>query len=258
MTTVRLDLEYDGAGFHGWAAQPGRRTCEGVLREALGTLVREPYELRVAGRTDAGVHAAGQVASVRAASLPSTACLARGLNGLLPADIAVTAVREVHQDFDARADAVSRGYEYRVLTGVRSPLRRERVHVHPGRLDYGRLGAAAAAVVGRHDFTAFTPADTQHVFFDRTVLACRWESRGDELVMCIEANAFLRHMVRVLVGSMLEIGRGARDLGWLTGLLAGAPRADAGPTAPSHALTLVSVRYDDPAAAGDGAIVAPA
>lgn len=250
MTTYRLDIEYDGAGFAGWAAQPGLRTCEGVLRDALATILRAPFVLRVAGRTDAGVHASGQVASVATAAHMPAGRLRRGLNGLLPPDMAVPGVGEVHDGFDARADAVARAYEYRVLPGVRSPLRRGRVLEYPGRLDAAALAAAAGRVVGTHDFTAFTPTDTQHVFFDRTVTVCRWDERGDELVLSVEADAFLRHMVRVLVGTLLEVGRGVRSPESLDALLAGAPRTAAGPTAPAHALTLVGVRYRP---AGDAA-----
>jgi tRNA pseudouridine38-40 synthase len=127
---------------------------------------------------------------------------------------------------------------------------------HHGRLDPDRLAAAAEGVVGQHDFTAFTPTDTQHVFFHRTVTRCRWEPRGDELVLCVEADAFLRHMVRVLVGTMLMIGRGTWPPERLAELLEGAPRSAAGPTAPAHALTLVAVRYPEDGAPGPRAILA--
>lgn len=243
MTTLRLAVEYDGAGFAGWAAQPGRRTCEGVLTEALATLLRAPVRVTVAGRTDAGVHATGQVASLEVHGAPDQRRLLRGLAGLLPGDLAVRAVDAAPDGFDARRDAVARAYEYRLLTGAPSPLRRARTLHHPWPLDVAVLAAAARAVEGRHDFRAFTPRDTQHVFFHRTVTRCRWEARGDELVLTVEADAFLRHMVRILVGSMLLVGRGRRDLGWLAELLEGGERTAAGPTAPAHPLTLVGVRY---------------
>jgi len=130
-----------------------------------------------------------------------------------------------------------------VLTGPPSPLRAGRVLHHPAPLDEARLDAAAALLLGRHDFRAFTPTRTEHVFFDRTITECRWERRGDELVLAVEADAFLRHMVRVAVGTMLLVGRGAWDTTRLSALLAGAPRGAAGPTAPAHPLTLVGVRY---------------
>jgi tRNA pseudouridine38-40 synthase len=243
-TSLRLVLEYDGAGFSGWAAQPGLRTVEGVLRDALETLIGPDLELSVAGRTDAGVHATGQVVSVGSGSdLPPERIL-RGLNALLPADVSVRAAATAPPGFDARRDAVSRRYEYRVLPGPPSALRRGRVLHHPAPLDAGAMAAAAARVVGRHDFRAFTPTRTEHVFFDRTVAVCDWAARGDELVLTVEADAFLRHMVRVLAGTFLLVGRGAWPPERLDALLAGAPRGAAGPTAPAHPLTLVGVAYD--------------
>jgi tRNA pseudouridine38-40 synthase len=240
---LRLDLEYDGAGFAGWARQPGLRTVEGVLGDALATLLRHPVEVTVAGRTDAGVHATGQVASVATASDLPAGRLRRGLAGLLPPDVAARAVADASPGFDARRDAVARRYEYRVLPGPPSPLRRARVLHHPGPLDEEALAAAAALLRGRHDFRAFTPTRTEHVFFARTLARCDWEWRGDELVLTVEADAFLRHMVRVIAGTLLLVGRGAWEPGRVAALLDGAPRGAAGPTAPAHPLTLVEVRY---------------
>lgn len=244
MATVRLDLEYDGRRFAGWAAQPEQRTVEGVLRDALVRVAPPVRDLRVAGRTDAGVSASGQVVSlVLDGAAPDVDRLRAALNGTLPEDVAARAVAIAPDGFDARADARARAYEYRVLVGERSPLRRERVLWVRGRLDIDALHAAAAATAGTHEFTAFTPTNTEHVFFGRNVMRCEWQVREDELVLCIEADAFLRHMVRVLVGSMLEVGRGTWTLDRYVALLAGADRADAGPTAPAHPLTLVEVRY---------------
>lgn len=242
---IRLDLEYDGAGFSGWAHQPGLRTVEGVLRDALATLLREPVELTVAGRTDAGVHASGQVVSVPTAGDLPAARILRGLAGLLPPDVSVHRVADAPPGFDARRDARARRYEYRVLPGPPSALRRSRVLHHPAPLDADALAAAAAVLEGTHDFRAFTPTRTEHVFFDRTLHRCAWERRGDELVLVVEADAFLRHMVRVIAGTTLLVGRGAWPLARVAPLLDGAPRGAAGPTAPAHPLTLVGVRYDD-------------
>lgn len=256
MPTLRLDIEYDGGAFAGWAEQPGQRTIEGVLRDALEVVLGRRPEVRVAGRTDAGVHATGQVVSLHlpagldeprriAATDPDR--LRRSLNGLLPDDVAVRGASVAPEGFDARADATSRAYDYRVLVGPPSPLRRSRTLRHVGPpLDRAALDACATAAVGQHDFTAFTPTDTQHVFFDRTVVECAWREGGeggDELILRIEANAFLRHMVRVLVGTMLECGRGIRTVDDFTDLLDGAPRSQAGATAPAHPLTFVAVRY---------------
>jgi tRNA pseudouridine38-40 synthase len=241
---LRLDLEYDGAAFSGWAVQPGLRTVEGTLREALETLLREPVDLSVAGRTDAGVHASGQVASVATASDLTPRRVLAALAGMLPPDVSVRAVAEAPAGFDARRDARSRRYEYRVLPGPPSALRRRRVLQHPAPIDEAAMADAARRVVGTHDFRAFTPTRTEHVFFDRTVTACEWSRRGDELVLTVEADAFLRHMVRVLAGTLLLVGRGAWEPSRLDRLLRGAPRGAAGPTAPAHALTLVGVAYD--------------
>ena len=241
---LRLDLEYDGAGFSGWAAQPGLRTVEGALRDVLDTLLRSPYELAVAGRTDAGVHASGQVASVSCERDVEPRRLLRSLNALLPRDVSVRSADLAAPGFEARRDARSRRYEYRVLPGPPSALRRGVVLHHPAPLDAGAMADAARRVVGRHDFRAFTPTRTEHVLFERTVIACEWVRRGDELVLSVEADAFLRHMVRVLVGTFLLVGRGAWPAARVERLLGGAPRAAAGPTAPPHGLTLVGVAYD--------------
>jgi tRNA pseudouridine38-40 synthase len=240
---IRLDLEYDGAGFSGWAAQPGLRTVEGTLREALRVLLRGPVDLAVAGRTDAGVHASGQVASVATDSDLKPRRILRGLAALLPPDVSVRDAREAPPGFDARRDARSRRYEYRVLPGPPSALRRGRVLHHPAPLDPDALDDAAGRAEGRHDFRAFTPTRTEHVVFERTLTSCRWSRRGDELVLTVEAEAFLRHMVRVLAGTFLLVGRGAWPASRLDVLLRGAPRGAAGPTAPPHALTLVGVAY---------------
>ena len=241
---LRLDLEYDGARFAGWAAQPGLRTVEGVLRDALVKVLGAPAdELRVAGRTDAGVSARGQVVSATTTAVLDPRRLLRAINGTLPDDVAVREVTEAPAGFDARTDARSRSYEYRVLQGAPSPLRRRHVLNLSWTLDVPAMRVAAAAIVGQHDFRAFTPSKTQHRFFDRTVLVCEWLERDDELVLVIEANAFLRHMVRTLVGSMILVGRGHWEVDRFISLLEGAPRAAAGPTAPPHPLTLVAVRY---------------
>jgi tRNA pseudouridine38-40 synthase len=243
VTTIRLDIEYDGSCFKGWAAQPGLRTVQGELQAALATVLREPAQLTVAGRTDTGVHALGQVASlVTAVELPRD--LARSLNAVGPDDIAVTAARSVADGFDARRDAKSRTYRYRVLARQSpSPFEEGRALWCTYPLDRDVLDACATALPGTHDFTAFTPTQTDHVRFDRDVLAATWESHGDLLTFRITADAFMRNMVRILVGTMLEVANGCRTLDDFTKLLKGAARSDGGETAPPHGLYLESVSY---------------
>jgi tRNA pseudouridine38-40 synthase len=198
----------------------------------------------VAGRTDAGGHALGQVASFTTdAEVPAD--LARRLNGVGPDDVSVRAATIVGDGFDARRDALSRSYLYRVLArGSPSPFERGRALWWPHRVDRAALDAGAAALPGSHDFTAFTPTQTDHVRFERDVLAAAWSWDGDLGAFRITADAFMRNMVRVLVGTMLEVASSRRTLEDFTRLLEGAARPAAGDTAPPHALYLESVAYD--------------
>jgi tRNA pseudouridine38-40 synthase len=259
----RLLLEYDGSGFSGWSRQPGFRTVQEEVERALAVVLRRAsVPLTVAGRTDTGVHAWGQVASY--AGEPAGV---RNLNGVLPPDVCVLSCSRASDDFDARRHATSRAYCYRVLARSGRPaLLRGRVAHWPYDLDGGLLSQCAAALVGTHDFTAFTPTETEHVRFSRVVLEAFWRacsggervcsggervcsggervcSGGEVLEFWIEADAFMRQMNRVLVGTMLEVGAGRRSVSEFVELLEGRPRSQAGPTAPPHGLYLAGVGY---------------
>jgi tRNA pseudouridine38-40 synthase len=240
--TSRLLIEYDGTEFSGWARQPGRRTVQEELERALCVLLRlDSVALTVAGRTDSGVHATGQVASYGGEPARSD-----GLNALLPYDVAVVECVAAQPGFDARRDATSRAYCYRLLTRrARSPHERRRALHWPSRLDRPALRECARALVGTHDFTAFTPTETDHVRFHRDVYAAEWHERGGGLLeFTIEADSFMRNMNRVLVGTMLEVAGGRRSVAEFTELLSGRPRSEAGITAPPHGLNLVGVGYE--------------
>ena len=238
---ARLLLEYDGTGFAGWARQPGERSVQGELERALRTVLRcECVPLTVAGRTDRGVHAQAQVASYPGAPVPVSS-----LNALLGDDVAVIACDPAPDGFDARRDATSRAYCYRILTRqARSALEGGRTLHWPHGLRLDALRDCATVLLGKHDFTAFTPTETDHVRFEREVFTARWSCAGSErLEFWIEADSFMRHMNRVLVGTMLEVADGRRSPQDFRALLRGRPRAEAGPTAAAHGLHLTGVGY---------------
>ena len=235
--SARLLIEYDGGEFAGWARQPGLRSVQQTLEEALATVLRRDVALTVAGRTDRGVHARGQVAGHTGDPASADA-----LNGVLPDDVRIRASEPAPDGFDARADACSRTYRYRVHTRrAASPFERGRAWHRVRVPDRRELDAMAAVLVGTHDFTAFTPTQTDHVRFTRHVMRAEWRDAPDDVLeFWIEADTFMRHMVRTLVGTMV-LGR--HDLAALERLLTGRPRAEAGDTAPAHGLYLESVRY---------------
>jgi tRNA pseudouridine38-40 synthase len=247
---TKLTIEYDGSDFSGWARQPQKRTVQEELERVLRTILGErghdgePLRLTVAGRTDAGVHAWGQVASYAHEALDPLR-----LNGLLAADLAVLASEPASEGFDARRDATTRTYCYRVLARrSRSVFERGRAFWWTTPLDRDALQACAAALLGNHDFTAFTPSETEHSHFRCEVGRAEWRAQGEVLEFWIEADKFLRHMNRVLVGTMLDVAAGARTLADFSELLEGRPRALAGRTAPAHGLALAGVSYGRPRA----------
>jgi tRNA pseudouridine38-40 synthase len=238
--TARLTVEYDGSEFAGWARQPGKRSVQAELERALATILREPVRLTVAGRTDAGVHALAQVASYE-----GEPARVSGLNALLPPDVAVLSCERAPDGFNARFDATSRAYCYRLLARPdRAALSRERAWHFSYPIDPALLHACAAALVGKHDFTAFTPSDTYHRRFEREVLTAYWRADHAGLYeFLIEADTFMRNMNRVLVGTMVEVARGWRTAESFRELLEGAPRSAAGATAPARGLHLYGVGY---------------
>ena len=236
----RLVFGYDGSNFRGWAVQPGQRTVEGELVAGLERLLRHPVQLTVAGRTDTGVHAEAQVVSYNGAP-PSL----RALNAVLPPDIVVSLSEIAEPGFDARADATSRAYAYRIAPVMIRPLEdRHRTLWWPRDLDLDLLDQCAALLPGSHDLTAFTPTQSLHRHFTRRILSAHWVRTVDRVEFRIEAESFLRHMNRVLVGTMIEVGAGEMSVPQFAELLTGRSRIEAGPTAQPHGLRLIGVSYD--------------
>jgi tRNA pseudouridine38-40 synthase len=238
LVRVRLDIAYDGTDFSGWAAQPGRRTVQGVLSDALARVVRAPVALTVAGRTDAGVHALGQVAHV---DLPAPVDAGR-LNRALPPDVRVLAATAVPAAFDARFAALWRRYEYRIADDVLNPLRRRQVLAWPRSLDVEAMARAAAKLVGEHDFAAFCRR-REGATTVRAIQSFDVSRDGAEIVLTVQADAFCHSMVRSLVGALIAVGEGRHDEAWPASLLTRTARADEVTVAPPHGLTLLAVGY---------------
>jgi tRNA pseudouridine38-40 synthase len=256
--TLKLTLEYDGRGFHGWQAQSGRagrRTVQGVLVEAVERLTGERVAVHGAGRTDAGCHALGQVASLllERSLLPPDA-IRGGLNALLPPDVAVLAAEAAPEGFHARRSAVGKHYRYLVLCRpARSPLLAGRVWHRRARLDLAGMREAAARLVGRHDFSAFRASAGAARRPVRTLsrLSVELDPGVEDLVRVeLEADGFLMHMARIIAGTLVEVGRGRMTPGRTGEILAGRDRRAAGPTAPAEGLYLVGVRYPEPRTEG--------
>jgi tRNA pseudouridine38-40 synthase len=244
---IRLDVAYDGTGFHGWAAQPRLRTVEGELSAAMATVLRVPsVELTCAGRTDAGVHARGQVVHAELEELPEGAGrLSRRLNGLLAADLRVRRAVQAPEGFDARFSALWRRYAYRIADRSESvdPLRRSHVVAWGRPLDDARMNAAAVALLGEHDFAAFCRR-REGATTIRTLLELAWTREPDGLLVGhVRADAFCHSMVRSLVGCLAAVGEGRRDVSWAASVLAAGERDSAVAVAPAHGLTLEEVGY---------------
>jgi tRNA pseudouridine38-40 synthase len=240
----KLTLEYEGTAYHGWQVQPALPTIQGLLQDTLAQIVGAPVQVTGAGRTDAGVHALGQVASFRAETRLDASTLRRGLNASLPRDIVVRCAEEAPPRFDARRSAQSKIYRYSILCRDHPSafLGRHSLYV-PQPLDFGAMAQAAELVVGAHDFSAFRAGTCGAATPVRTVLGAVWRQDGDLWHFEITANAFLQHMVRILVGTLLEVGRGKRPPSHVADVLLARDRRRAGRTAPPHGLCLVEVHY---------------
>ena len=242
---VKITVEYDGSNYHGWQVQANYTTIQAVLEKAISTFLGVPTRITGSGRTDAGVHALGQVANFFTAEDYLPYRILRGLNALTPRDITVKAVEIVDDAFDARRDGRSRLYEYRILNrSTPSPFHHNRAwHIHEP-LDVEPMTKAIPCLIGEHDFSSFRASSCDAPHAVRTVYQTRLEQRGELLVYSIEGTAFLRHMVRNIVGTLADVGRGIRTAASFAELLDARDRTRAGYTAPPAGLYLVQVKYD--------------
>lgn len=247
MRRIKLTLAYDGTEFHGWQVQPGLATIQGSLERAVSEIEGRPVKVLGSGRTDAGVHALGQVAACSIENPIPVTNLRRALNRLLPPAIRVLAAEEAELNFDPRRDAKAKTYEYRiVLSEICSPFERRYVHHHPYPLAVESIVAAAPVFEGTHDFSAFAAADEKDAQGGskvRTIFSSRAERAGDRLLYRVRGSGFLKHMVRNMVGVLLEVGKGNLRREEIAEWLRPGVACKAGPTAPPCGLFLVSVEY---------------
>jgi tRNA pseudouridine38-40 synthase len=241
---IKLTIEYDGTNYHGWQFQANSESIQAVLERAISTFLRAPTRVIGSGRTDAGVHALGQVVSFSTDKELTTYRIRRALNALTPDDVTVKTVEIVPDSFDPRRDARSRVYEYHILNRpTRSPFLLKRAwHLHQS-LNLEAMRAAITCLVGEHDFSSFRAANCDSAHATRHVFRNEVEQRGDLVVYTVEATAFLRHMVRAIVGTLVEVGHGLRTPESFHQLLERRDRSEAGDTAPAHGLYLVEVKY---------------
>jgi len=242
MRNIRLKLEYDGTDFHGFQVQPALRTVQGTVERVLSELLQGQVRLISAGRTDEGVHARGQVVNLKTGSRMSCETLKRALNAKLPMDVAILEAHEVGPEFHSRFSAISREYEY-VLSTVRSPIVRRYAWYIKYQLNFDALKEAARLLIGRHDFRSFCVAKSGVDGTECVVYSSNWKRQKELLKYDVEADRFLHNMVRIMVGTMVEIGRGKRSAADLVEMLGAGDRRRAGPTAPAHGLFLTEVNY---------------
>lgn len=241
---IKLVIQYDGTCYHGWAAQPGMPTIQGTICQAIEKLTAIPVEVQGSSRTDAGVHALGQVAAFTIDSPVPTENLARALNNLLPDDIAILQAVEVPDTFDPISDTQSKIYRYTIYTGPVRPVLQIRYCWHrPGSLDVAAMAKAAAVLVGTHDFKSFASAGDQRLRSVRTILKCDVCSEGEFIYFDVQADGFLYNMVRNIVGTLVEVGRGRWTTTDIQRILAAQNRAEAGPIAPASGLCLLEIFY---------------
>lgn len=245
MRNIRLLLEYDGTDYAGWQLQPGERTLQGALEEALSALVKAPVRVNASGRTDAGVHALGQVANFHTESTAPLKAFVRGTNALLPRDVSVRRADEVPLDFDSRRSARGKTYRYRIQNApTPSALARRTSWWLSGALDAEAMQRAAQALVGCHDYEAFRSAGCDAAHANREIYSAQVRREGEFIDFTVRGSGFLRHMVRIIAGTLVEVGFGRMDAAEMPALLASRDRNLAGMTAPAQGLTLIEVYYD--------------